>query len=1110
VEKQNNNAVIGGASGTVRELYMSHRLETLADELAEVLARPMNSPLQPEVIIVQSQGMARWLKLELARRHGVCANYIFPFPKLFCTQTLAAGSTDSDSDLPFDRDTVLWSIMRLLPDMLTQPEFNSLRNYLFDQMDVRKRFQLSAQIANLFDQYLVFRPELILAWDQGKLIFADSEKKQHEIWQAALWRRLRQDTPSQHLAGLWDNFIARAAQPGFKPVGGLPERISIFGISSLPPIYLHFIYALGNHVGVHMFLLQPSKEYWGSIVSVRESERILKALKKGDAAGDDLHLDTGNRLLASMGQLGRDFLNLVLEVGDWEDHSLFPDSDEDTLLHHVQADIFHLRDRGRNDSDKVSITSTDGSLRLHSCHSPLREVEVLYDHLLDWFEKDPHLAPREILVMTPDIDTYAPFIQAVFDSPEEERKRIPFSLADRGARSTSQTVDAYLNLLNLPSTRLEVASLIHILEVKAVRDKFSLAESDLDPIRFWVRNTNIRWGKDAEYREGLGLPRFAENSWQQGMDRLFLGYAMAGGGEKMFNDILPFDDVEGSSAEVLGHFAEYLTRVFDMVSILEQPRRVDEWEAVLTKILDDFFQPDETQAMDALLLRSTLRELTRQAVSAGSEDVVNWGVVLEALNQSLREDRFGSGFISGGMTFCALKPMRSIPFKVICLIGMNDGAFPRSDRHLSFDLIAQKPRLGDRSLRADDRYLFLETLLSARQRLHISYIGQSIRDNSKAPPSVLVSELLDYIAQAFDLSGNDILKDLVVVQHRLQAFSPTYFKSEDPRLFSYSAENCHASHCGQQPRVTPSPFIDKPLAEPEADWRTVDITTLAQFFCHPAKWLLTRRLGLRFDEGDEALEEVEPFIVGSLDGYAMRQELVEMNLKGVGFKDALTLMKASGRLPLGEAGAIYFRQLQTEVQAFLDLLRPHLGEGYNEPIQVNHSIGKFRVYGEIRHLTPTGLLHFRCANIKAKDRLRLWIQQVLLNVAFPDGKHASAVLVGRDEVLKFPLIAGAPAILTDLLELYWQGLTQPLKFFPQTSLAYAESSRNQTSEKSRDSISAALTTWEGNSFTKVPGEGADAYFDLCFRSTNPLDQEFEQIARKVFDPQLEALKGANV
>jgi exodeoxyribonuclease V gamma subunit len=1110
------------------KLHTSNRLETLAESLAETLRRPLQSPLQPEVVMVQSQGMARWLKLQLAGRHGVCANYSFPFPRIFCAEVLAANSASPTGQPAPGREVMLWEIMRLLPEMLDQPEFSPLKNYLADADDVRKRFQLASQIANLFDQYLVFRPDLVLAWDQGKADTADPKAADHEAWQAALWRRLRQGKAGLHLAALWKELGERAGKPGFRPVG-VPERISVFGISALPPSYLQMLCALGALAEVHLFLLQPSQEYWGLIVSARESERILRAVKKRDAAGPELHLEAGNRLLASIGSLGRDFLELVLGAGDWDDDAAFTVPPENSLLRDIQADIFHLRDRGREDCPRLPVSKTDTSVRVHSCHSPLREVEVLYDHLLEWFQLDPTLTPRDVLVMTPDIEAYAPFIQAVFDAAEEPGKRIPFSVADRGIRASSQVIAAFFNLLSLPATRLEATHVLRLLEAETVRARFGLSESDLDTLRVWVRQTNIRWGQDAQQREGLGLPGLTENTWQQGMDRLLLGYAMAGGGEKMFNNVLPFDDVEGASAEVLGHFAEYLQRLFETVTVLRARRAVGEWEQVLLTMLDTFFQPTDDQVQELVLIRSTLRGLASQAAEAGCTEPVDLAVILESLNQLLEEDRFGAGFITGGVTFCALKPMRSIPFRVICLIGMNDGAFPRTDRHLSFDLMAQQPRLGDRSLRADDRYLFLETLLSTREQLHISYVGQSIRDNSEAPPSVLVSELLDYIAQAYELLGGDILKDHVLVRHRLQAFSRAYFTNEDPRLFTYSAENCRASQCGQAARVAPPAFLDAPLSEPEAEWRTVDVAALAEFFCNPAKWLVTRRLGLRLEEREEVLEEVEPFEVESLDGYAIRQDLVELGLKGVRLQDGLQLMKASGRLPLGEAGAVYFRGLQADVQAFLEQLQPHLGEGYLAPVPVDCVLGEFSLIGAIRRLTARGSMHYRCASIKAKDLLRWWVQHLVLNTVLlskadcrrGDGSPPrtinhqlskpsiprSAVLVGREQVLGAPQLDNAPELLAGLLDLYWKGLTRPLKFFPQTAWAYAEAARKQESgDSKRDPTGAARLIWEGNSFNRIPGECEDAYLDLCFRNVNPLDEEFQQIARAVFEPLLSVLE----
>jgi len=392
------------------------------------------------------------------------------------------------------------------------------------------------------------------------------------------------------------------------------------------------------------------------IVNARESERLLKAAKKGDGASSELHLEAGNRLLASTGQLGRDFLNLVLEAGDWDEDRAFSEPSEPNLLQHIQADLFHLRDRGQEDCPRLAVSTTDDSLRVHSCHSPLREVEVLYDHLLDWFARDPKLAPRDVLVMTPDVETYAPFIQAVFDAPEDAGKRIPFSVADRGIRATSQIIAAFFNLLSLPATRLEATSVLRLLEAETVRTKFGLSESDLDTIRVWIRRTNIRWGQDAQQRESLGLPALPENTWRQGMDRLLLGYAMAGRGERMFNKVLPFDDVEGANAAVLGHFAEYLQRLFD--ASLNTPQVVEKRLIYMTPEWKDAFRYAATLA-DQLGLEMAI---------AGSPGWSESGGPWVPPSQAMKKYVWSETVVEGGKPFSgtlAKPPSTTGPFQNI-------------------------------------------------------------------------------------------------------------------------------------------------------------------------------------------------------------------------------------------------------------------------------------------------------------------------------------------------------------------------------------------------------------------------------------------------------------
>lgn len=1095
-------------------LYTSNRLELLADKLAELWRTPLRTPFTPGIIVVQSQGMARWVKFALAERLGVCANFVFPFPKAFAHQLFRAVSPTLPEQTPFDREVMTWKLMKLLPELAPKKGFEEVRNFLGTDHDRRKLFQLAAALANLIDQYHVFRPRLIEKWERGK----DSH------WQARLWRELAKDTPRLHPPALRRAFLDAVGSPDFDQQK-LPERVAVFGISALPPFYLEVFTRLAAHSELHLFLLQPCRHYWGDIVSAREADRLLKAAKRDAAAAApaDLHLETGNRLLASMGRLGRTFLNLVIDAGDWRHHEQFVDPGEDTLLHAIQSDILNLRDRAQSSTDsgapiagseaarKLEIKPDDDSLQVHSCHSPLREVEVLYDHLLYWFERDPTLAPRDVLVMTPDIEAYAPFIHAVFDVPEDETLRIPYCVADRVPVEQNAVARAFLRLLELAGSRFRASEVLGLLETRPVHEKFGLTEAELDTIRHWVRSTNIRWGIDAAHRRALGLPAFPEHTWRHGLDRLMLGYAMVCGGDRTFAGILPFDGIEGDAADTLGKFVEFAEKLFAATESLRQPRPIRQWEQTLLELLDAFFLETDESHAELLTVRTAIRELARNADLAGFEAEVELPVVREALERALAEDRHGAGFITGGVTFCALKPMRSIPFRVICLLGMNDTAFPRTDRHLGFDLMAQKPMPGDRSVREDDRYLFLETLISARDKLYISYVGQSQRDNSELQPSVLVSELLDYIARGFALPGKDIINDHVLRKHRLQAFSPAYFDGSDQRLFSYSTANCVAGQQAQRDRAAPRAFITAPLPEPEPEWRTITLDDLADFFCNPARFIVTRRLGARLPVEEEPPRDDESFALPGLDEYFIRQCVVEAVVEGRPLDTQYPLLKAAGVLPPGEAGRVSWHDVAREAKHVIEHLEPHIESGFRPPLQVDLRIGPFRLTGRLARLTQRGcLISYRCAQIKAKDMLRHWIQHLVLNVVGPDGCVPNSLLLGTDAMQEYRSVKSAESVLSALLDLYWAGLTTPLRFFPETARAFveAEQAQAQGSRSKKEPIEAARNVWNWG----ITGRASDAeknneYFSLCFGSeADPLDAEFERLARAVFGPLLEHIK----
>lgn len=1073
------------------QLFTSNRMEVLIEALAEILEVPSTSPLDPEIIVVQSTGMERWISMELSRRHGIAANFQFPFPNAFVYDHVFRGVlADLPESSPFDREVMTWKIMRLLPPLLDRPEFEPLRHYLKDDRDRLRRYQLAVRIADTFDQYLVFRPDMIFDWEA---------RKREDGWQPILWRRLTAEADSPHRAALGRELFDRLrADP--ETAEHLPERISVFGITTLPPFHIQVLDEISKHRMVNLFLLNPCADYWGDILSNRERRRTLRRGREKGLSEADLHLGDENGLLTSMGMQGRDFFDMITEfyTDEFDD---FQDPGEETLLSCIQSDILFRRNRPSEHAEKKTLDRGDDSIRIHVCHSPMREIEVLHDRLLALFESDGAPAPRDILVMTPDIEAYAPYIQAVFDRPPEDPLRIPFSIADRAVRTESRVIDVFLTILDLTGGRFGAAQVLSVLENPSVFQKFELSEGDLDRIRDWVRNTRIRWGLDEKSRSGMGLPEIPENTWRAGLDRLLLGYAMTGGGERSFGGIPPYDNIEGGETAILGRFLQFTRSLFHQVESLRRPASPATWADRLHTLLEDLFHAGEETETELQFLRDTLAGLRETTERGGFEEAVDIRVIQSHLSQRLQEDPYGFGFITGGITFCAMLPMRSIPFRVICLVGLHSDEYPRRSKPLGFDLMARHPKPGDRSRRNDDRYLFLESILSARERFYISYVGRSAKDNAPIPPSVVVSELIDVIQRGFETEDAAPLEDFLLTEHRLQAFSPAYFSKDAPdRFFSYSMENLEAARRLMAPRRAPEPFIAGPLSAPEPELKTLNLETLASFLVHPAKFLLNRRLNLYLETDASTIEERESFRICGLDQYQLEDDLVQKALAGRDPADLYPLKRASGELPHGTVGQCLFQNSCQQAEGFAKIIRPYVAENPKEPLDIDLSLEGFRLTGRIRNIYPDRMVRFRFATVKPKDHLRGWILHLAMNAAM-GGEHASASLIaGKDDLWEYAPVDHAGDILLDLLKIYWQGLRRPLPFFPISAWAYAQVMSG--GEKPPEAAwKAARNAWESG---YNPGEDDDPYFQKCFgHLDSPLDDEFGELALAVFGPLLD-------
>jgi exodeoxyribonuclease V gamma subunit len=1041
------------------------------EALAGVVEKPLASPFAPEVIVVQSKGMQRWLAMELAGRFGVWANCDFPFPNSMVRRLFQAIVPDFSDRSLFSPEVMAWRIMGLMPGFLGKKEFAPLKSYLADDRDGLKKFQLAGKIADTFDQYTLFRPDMLLEWEKGRC----------GEWQEVLWRELAACAGGRHRGRLKNEFL-RLVEAGMPGQYDIPERISVFGISYLPKYHLDILAATAGVTDVNLFLLSPAREYWADIVPEREMVRLTPEERS-------LRIE-GNPLLASLGKLGRDFSDLVIETGDIAEvqKELYFEPAGASLLGMIQSDILNLRGAGE-DTGKRPIDPDDGSVRINSCHSPMREVEVLYDNLLDLLENVKGLEPRDIVVMTPDIEKYAPYISAVFEGSRDAAVAMPFSIADRSLTGDGRIASVVLKLMDIPGSRLTVPQVIDILESSPVSRRFGLDGNELTTIRGWLGETRVRWGLDERHRAQLGLPQYGDNSWQACLDRLLLGYALPGGGIRLFSDILPYDDIEGSEALTLGKFAEFIDKLAGIYDRLARPMKLGEWRDELRLMLAVFIEADDQTAHEMAAVAGLVEELGELGEEAGFPEKIDQVVIRSWLSARLAAEEKGLGFMTGGVTFCAMLPMRSIPFRVIALIGMNDGAFPRQGRPPGFDLISVNPRRGDRSLRDEDRYLFLEAVLSVRDCLYISYIGQSIKDNSEIPPSVLVSELLDAVERGFTAGNGVTAAERLVTRHRLQAFSRDYFSPDSP-LFSYSAEN-HAALLEKQkdPRRCQE-FVTSPISTPGDEWMNVTLSGLLAFFVNPARFFLENRLGIRLEDGPAPLEEREPFAIGPLEEYSLKQELLEISLRGGDSGEFFPAARSSGILPPAGHGRMLFSDTAGKVREFAGRVTGLSSGGVPlEPVDFDISLGGFRLTGRIDRIRTDRVLRYRCAKMKAKDQVRAWIEHLFLNLLQRDGYPRVTTLLMTDGAAVFAPVDDACDILEDILRLYYEGMTTPLRFFPESSMEYGK--------KLEWNRERARRKWESG---YVPGEGEDPYFRLCFGRVDPFNADFERVSRTLLEP----------
>jgi exodeoxyribonuclease V gamma subunit len=1128
-------------------LVQSNKMECLAESLISCLQETSDqgaSIFESDQILVQSPGMSQWLKIQIAEKLGIAANIDFPLPSSFIWQLYQQHVANLPEQSAFTKPNMTWKLMSILPTMLEQPEFAAIEQYLSDSQPL-KLYQLAGKIADVYDQYLVYRPDWIIHWEAGQNDLPDdlSDNNDKGIceshpWQPILWRALVSNSEALgespfHRANLHHTLLdalhnSASQQNETKTV----KPLMVFGISAMPMQQLEVLSALAETRDVLIFWFNPSQHYWGDIVDKKtQAKAQLKAIDNSELSGVEF-LDVGNPLLASWGKLGRDYQDMLLGF-ELQQQDYFVDIQPECLLQHIQSDVNHLQFRATaqeldasellsngKEYPKVEIALTDHSLQVHACHSKVRELEILHDQLLKRFNDNPDWHPGDVIVMMPDVATYAPFIEGVFGAVDN-KLAIPYAISDRNVGQVSPLLSSFLQLMKLHQSRLTLSEVLSLLEVPAVQRKFAIDPQEFELLQHWLTDAGVRWGWNEQDKQRWDLPPEKQNTWVFGLQRLLAGYAMESSELYQGNQelIAAYADIEGQQAVALGKCYQFTAALLKVLAFCQQSQNIQQKVEQALELLAELYDADESEQSDMLILRETLEKMLVHSHQYTQE--IAQDVFVSELQQNIQENGVGQRFLAGYVNFCTLMPMRSIPFKMVCLLGMNDSDYPRQSVPMGFDLMRLAPaKRGDRSRRLDDRYLFLEALLSAREQLYFSYQGFSQKDNSPMAPSILLSELMEYCQQGFCLSGQWVLdvadteKNLLAhltVKHKLQPFNQAYFEIkgevEAESYVSFNQKQQAIAEQLQQPSQVLM-FNSAALSQTLEQSTQLELDALIQFFQNPAKAFFMQRWQTRFYALGQQNSDEEPFAFDGLDRYQVNQRLVQhaLDLRLNVTPDAstellskqqnistglLNELRAEGKLPAGQTGELALRPLTKQSTDLAQQITQLSQSIYRSPsVDIELLINDITLLGRLGNLYGPDLILWRSGKLRAKDRIDMYLQWLCLCAALPKTALNQAHFISTEKLYSLPVVDKEAALqqLTIWLEHWQRGADQVLHFYPEAAWQWVTS----------QDVNKTWNTFKGNDF--ATGEGSEAHIQRVCPDLAEHFEHFSQIAEVLLLP----------
>jgi exodeoxyribonuclease V gamma subunit len=1008
-------------------VVVAESLEPLAAELGRILATPLADPFARELVAVPSDGMRSWLTARLSRTLGIVANVEMVRPAELVRQV--RGDDDNDALRPWGVGRLTWVVLAATHAGAPGPSSRT------DATQARR-------IAERFERYGIYRPQLIRSWAAGLDVDASGRPLPgHQRWQAQLWRACRdligEPSDPERLDADLDEL--RSLAPGTR----VPSRVAVFGASRLPSAYVALLTALAEHTDVRVFVPAPSIEHW------RRTAHALDPLPTSQRpswqnplgrADDPTEAVADHPLLHTWGRSGRE-AQLVLTATDPAD-VVFAGQElaaSDRLLARLKAALradATLLPSG--DPHRPELADDDRSVQIHACYGRTRQVEVLRDALLHLFADDPTLEPRHVAILSPDVAAFAPLIESTFAADLPGVPSIPVRVADRSLRLSDPVLDAAMALLDLVGGRCRAGELLAFVSLDPVRRRFGLDDEQVGLIAAWVDELAIRWGLDPDDRSRYGIPiDLTAHTWQAALDRVLVGATMADHGPRFaLGSTVPYGDVEGDVVDTAGALAELLHRLRIALDQMRDDQPLTSWCEMFAQALQALCAVDDIDDWQMQGVLRALDTLAHEATIAGEPCTIgiDGPSFVELVRNTLTGHSARARHGSGAVTVSSLATLRGVPHRVVCLLGLDSDLLGAVAGTAADDLVSAWPCVGDPDPRSELRAELLDAVLAADEHLVITRTGRDLRANREVELAVPLVELLDVIERTVRHSGR-ILHD-----HPRQAYAHANLGADGSAPWSFDRAALVAARARLGSRE-PGRFITgalDPIIGP-----FVSLGHVIELLRHPTRFFLQRRLDVTLPRHHEEPPDLLPLKLDALERWKIAADLLALRSRESDVTSWKDIARATGMVPPGVLGTSALATAETLVDA-IAAIADTLGVSLQatERVAVDHPLadGRF-LTGELTSVTNGTLLYVTVSRLKLLDQLVAWARLAAATVARPDiawravgiGKKGDKTAQSFVLTLAEPRLETAQHVVDLLVDLHDRATRSPIPFHPDTS-----------------------------------------------------------------------------